>query len=126
MTNPAVRIVGALAAAFTAAFHAYKVPQYLREVPWVAVLFVIGALVLAAAAVDLIARPSVIGWLAGGVVAAGMLAGLLLAASSVGLFGFHTALQERLAVPSLVSESVLIVASVVAVGGRVGKRVAAA
>lgn len=116
----AARGVGALSAAGVALIHFALAGEHLQKEFYVGVLFVIGAIVLTYAAVQLARRPDTAAWVLGGLVMAGMFAGFLLARTTGLPSNYLEKLYPSTGIASLVMEAVFLAALVVALGGRSG------
>jgi hypothetical protein len=101
------RRTAAIAAAGISAIHLLLAPEYLAEQAYIGLLFIAGGLASAGVAVVLWRRQDPAAWLLGGLVAAGMAAGLLLSRTT-GLPGFHESEWELSGFVSLLLEAVYL------------------
>jgi hypothetical protein len=111
--------VAAASAAANAGVHAYLAPMHWREEPYIGALFVLGAILLAAAVAGLCsARTRRPAWLLGAAVSLGMCAGYV-ASRTVGLpNGYHEGWDDPFGTACLLLEATYGVVFVAAMGNR--------
>lgn len=82
-----IRRAAAAAVALAGILHLVLVPEYLAELPWLGVSFLVAAAGTGWAAYRLWGRDNSAAWAVGGVLSAGMVVGFLVS-RTVGLFGY--------------------------------------
>jgi hypothetical protein len=113
----------AAALAGTGLIHLVLAPEYAGEQAYVGVLFVLGAIACAIAALRVWRTGDLPGWALGALTCAGMFAGFVLS-RTVGLPGFKEADWELSGLISLVLEAGVVVAALSAVRRAPARRVA--
>jgi hypothetical protein len=104
-----LNVVGAVALAITALIHLVLVIQYFSDVLYLGVLWLVAAVASAYLAWRLGTRGDDTAWLAGSVLSAGLIVGLV-ASRWIGLPDFHVTVWGVRQVVALISEGVVVAA----------------
>jgi hypothetical protein len=110
MSTTRIRQGGAVALAGVSAIHLLLAPEYFGEQAYIGVLFVLGGIAAAGAALMLWRTDHPASWGLGSLIAAGMGIGFVLS-RTVGLPGFHESEWELSGLISLVLEAGFLVAA---------------
>ena len=120
-----IRRLAAASLAAVGLIHLILAPEYYSEQPYLGVLFVLGAIALAAFALRLWRGDDVPSWLLGALTMAGMGVGFVLS-RTVGLPGFHEGEWELSGIISLVLEAGFVGVAARALAPGAGRRALAA